>query len=318
MEYPKCKHDAQTLRELQALPLGQKIFESRQRIAEWIKIWGEDKVYVAFSGGKDSTVLLDLVRRDYPNVPAVFVNTGLEFPEIVKFVRSIDNVTWIKPKMKFDEVIKHYGYPVISKEQSQFINEARNTKSDKLRDIRINGNKYGRGKVSKKWKFLLDAPFEVSHKCCDVMKKTPSKSYEKQTGRKPILGTMAAESQLRRQKYIKEGCNAFEGNRPTSTPIAFWTDKDIWAYIKLRSVQYSEIYDMGEERTGCTFCMFGCHHDSPNRFQKMARTHPKLHKHCMNKLGLKEVLEYCDIPTGCEIEKPKEAAGRMTQAEFDF
>ena len=67
---------------LQSLPLDIKIAKSKRRIQEWIDYYGEDKVYISFSGGKDSTVLLDLVRQVNPNIPAVFVDTGLEYPEI--------------------------------------------------------------------------------------------------------------------------------------------------------------------------------------------------------------------------------------------
>ena len=73
-----------TLTELQKLPLWRKIGIAQARIAEWHNHY-QGQVYIAFSGGKDSTVLLDLVRKLYPNVPAVFSNTGLEFPEIVEF-----------------------------------------------------------------------------------------------------------------------------------------------------------------------------------------------------------------------------------------
>ena len=91
------------LRQFQALPLEVKILKSQQRIREWVEHFGIDGVYISFSGGKDSTVLLDLVRSVYSEVPAVFSDTGLEFPEIRDFVRSIDNVTWVKPKLTFSE-----------------------------------------------------------------------------------------------------------------------------------------------------------------------------------------------------------------------
>lgn len=68
-------------------------------------------MYVSFSGGKDSTVLLDLVRSEYPNVKAVFVDTGLEYPEIRSFVKTFDNVEILKPKKNFKQVIQEYGYP---------------------------------------------------------------------------------------------------------------------------------------------------------------------------------------------------------------
>jgi len=93
-----------SLQMKQSMDLETKVLFSEARIAEWYdRYYG--KVYVSFSGGKDSTVLLDLVRRQYPEVPAVFVDTGLEFPEVRDFVRSIKNVIWLKPKKNFKQVI---------------------------------------------------------------------------------------------------------------------------------------------------------------------------------------------------------------------
>jgi len=77
----------------QALPLDLKIGLTKNRIRSWYEHW-HGNVYVSFSGGKDSTVLLDLVRQDYPDVPAVFCDTGLEYPEIRDFVKTFDNVVW--------------------------------------------------------------------------------------------------------------------------------------------------------------------------------------------------------------------------------
>ena len=83
------------------------------------------KVAVSFSGGKDSTVLLDLARRAFPDIPAVFVDTGLEYPEIREFVKTVPNVTWLRPEMPFSKVISEYGYPVISKDVARRIRYAR-------------------------------------------------------------------------------------------------------------------------------------------------------------------------------------------------
>ena len=113
------------LKMLQALPLEIKVLKTQQRIREFVQHYGVDGVYVSFSGGKDSTVLLHLVRELYPEIEAIFVNTGLEYPEIQKFVRTFDNVTIIRPKMRFDEVIKTYGYPFISKEASERVANAK-------------------------------------------------------------------------------------------------------------------------------------------------------------------------------------------------
>ena len=119
------KQTIEELRRLQSQPLEKKIIMTRQRIREWVEHYGENGVYVSFSGGKDSTVLLDIVRKDYPNIPAVFVDTGLEYPEIREFVKGYDNVVWLKPKMNFRQVIEKYGYPFISKEVSECVYGAR-------------------------------------------------------------------------------------------------------------------------------------------------------------------------------------------------
>ena len=90
----------QDLSIMQAWPLERKIRVTQAKILEWYHHYG-GKVAVSFSGGKDSTVLLDLVRRALPDVPAVFVDTGLEYPEIREFVKTVPNVTWLRPEMPF-------------------------------------------------------------------------------------------------------------------------------------------------------------------------------------------------------------------------
>ena len=117
-------HTKEKLKELQELPLERKILITQARLIEWYKYY-EGNVYLSFSGGKDSTVLLDITRKIFPDVEAVFVNTGLEFPEIQSFVKTFNNVTILRPKMRFDEVIKEYGYPMISKEVSEKVFNAR-------------------------------------------------------------------------------------------------------------------------------------------------------------------------------------------------
>lgn len=113
------------LKELQQLPLERKVGFTAARIAEFYKAM-DGKVCVSFSGGKDSTVLLYLVRSLFPDVKAVFADTGLEYPEIRDFVKTFDNVDWVKPSIPFNKVIEKYGYPVISKDCAQRIHEYHN------------------------------------------------------------------------------------------------------------------------------------------------------------------------------------------------
>ena len=346
------RHTPYDLKQMQSLPLEAKIIMTQQRIRQWHEHW-EGQVYISFSGGKDSTVLKHIVDGMYDDIPSVFVNTGLEYPEIQKFVKSQKNVVVVRPEMRFDEVLKSHGYPVVSKEVSSCVYGARHgggtDKWKKTRLQRLMGellNSDGTKSIfnCEKWGFLLDAPFEISDKCCKVMKKSPAMRYAKQTGRKAIVGTMACESRLRYQKWLQHGCNAFDSKVPTSQPLSFWTEQDVLHYIKKFNVPYCSVYGdividehdnadsvegqinaidylgdyepedklktTGCSRTGCIFCMFGCHLEKePNRFQRLKETHPRQYEYCIGGgemvdgkwqpskegLGLGKVLDYINV-----------------------
>lgn len=301
------QHNLDGLKQMQSLPLDIKIQMTKLRIKAWYDHWDGD-VYVSFSGGKDSTVLKHIVDSMYDDIPSVFINTGLEYPEVRQFALKQKNTIRIDPKMKFYEVIEKYGYPVVSKEQSQYIYECRTTKSEKLRNRRLYGDERKMGKISNKWMYLLDAPFKISNMCCNITKKYPVKKYEKETGRKAILGTLACESATRTVNWLKFGCNAFTNTRPTSQPLSFWTEQDILQYIYENKLEIPSVYGeviktedgfetTGLHRTGCMFCLFGIQkEEQPNRFQIMQKTHPRQYEYCLNKLGIKNVLEFMKIP----------------------
>lgn len=305
-------------------PLEEKIQITIARIIEWYEYWN-GQVYVSFSGGKDSTVLKHIVDSIYDDVPAVFANTGLEYPEVRKFVMSQNNITVVKPKLRFDETIKKYGYPVISKEIGQVVECARKEQPwaiRKLNGLGVDGQPSPYAQRTIKYKYLVNAPFNSTDRCCHVMKKRPFKSYETQTKRKGIVGTMTSESLLRQNSWMKYGCNAFSAKHPISAPISFWTEQDVLEYIVTRDIPYASVYGeikqnedgkyytTGCDRTGCMFCAFGAHLEKePNRFQKLKETHPRQYEYCIgggeyvdglwvpNKegLGLGKVLDYIGV-----------------------
>lgn len=289
------------LKTRQAYPLELKVEMSRLRIREWAKHYYKN-TYIAFSGGKDSTVLLDLVRGEFKDTPAMFVDTGLEFPEIRGFVKTVKNVFWTKPKKSFKEIIEKVGYPVVSKMVSMAINRYRNTSDPVQKQLRLwgginptSGKKQTTGVIPKKYHYLIDAPFKISEACCDFLKKRPYKKFDKESGLCPYVGMMAEDSNMRKVQYYKRGCNQYS-DYPKSNPLSFWTQDDIWEYIKTRDLKYSEIYDMGYSRTGCIFCLFGLQKEGrPHRFDLLKETHPKLHNFCMDKLGIGNVLTFMGV-----------------------
>jgi len=257
-------------------------------------------VYIAFSGGIDSTVLLDLVRKNYPNILAVRV-VEPSYKELNMFVNSIDNVDKLNPKRNFKYIINKYGYPIISKEISCYVDRYRNTKSEdvkkfRLTGIRKDGTKAKVGFISKKWRFLVDAPFKISDRCCNFIKKYPFKNFEKKNNLKPFIGTKSVDSNNRLRNYLKYGCNIFDKEKEKSRPLSFWREIDIWNYVRSNKLNYCSLYDMGEKNLGCIFCMFGVHLESvPNRFQRMYHINKKVYNYAMNILDIKSVLDYIKI-----------------------
>lgn len=284
----------------------EKLQETEQYIKCWVDSWGEDNVYVAYSGGWDSTVLLHIARRLFPNIKAVFSNTGLEFPELVKFVKQTGNTTIIRPKFPFHKVIEKYGWPIISKNVAMAVSRYRNTKREDQKQYRLygrydeNGRHLRAGTIPKKWHHLINAPFDISDECCRHMKKNPFRDYEKDTGYKPMLGIMADESDQRRRDVKSRGCNVYNAKKPQSRPIAHWSKDDVVRYTDQFDVPICDIYQKGYDRTGCMFCMFGLEQEmkktGTNRFLLMKVTHPKQYKYIIETLGGGQVLDFLGIP----------------------
>jgi len=288
--------DIGELKQKQSLPLEAKVLMTERRIRDWYSSY-QGQVYISFSGGKDSTVLLHLVRNLYPEVEAVFIDTGLEYPEIREFVKRFANITILRPKMVFTDVLAKYGYPAVSKKIARMMRDLQNpsVQNAATRKVYLEGK--GPWTLPKKWKYLVDAPFKISDRCCEVMKKEPINRYNRASKKKAFVGMMATDSRQRQAAYLQTGC--FNHKKGICTPIAFWTEQDIWAYIKQHHISYCSIYDTGIDRTGCMFCMFGVHlQKRPNRFELMKKTHPELYQYCIKNLGMGKVLDYLKIEYG--------------------
>ena len=159
-----------------------------------------------------------------------------------------------------------------------------------------------------KWLPLCrDVPVMISHYCCQKIKKDPLNAYKKRTGRYPIMATMAEESRVRKQAWLRTGCNAFEG-KIQSKPMSFWTEQDVMQYIIKNDIEICSVYGdivavdedgneydphtlltdgcklkcTGCDRTGCIYCGFGAHLEKGvTRFQRLAWTHPRQYEYCI-------------------------------------
>lgn len=282
------------LKRFQAESLDEKFQRTFAKVSEWYARW-DNEVYVSFSGGKDSTVLADICARWCKIIEKplylVFVNTGLEYPEIRHHVENF--AQWLRdkygievvleilrPKMRFDEVVRKYGYPIIGKRQADSVDLGRQNLKDNKYTLRLltlgidpdegakmglslpsaemldrynktrDGSKYN----TPKYRPLLYTDFEISSKCCGVMKKAPMDEYAKKTGRKPMMATMACESMVRESAWLKNGCNMFDGNKPKSAPMSFWTEQDVLQYIKEAQDEYDREYNWKIKRINMPYC----------------------------------------------------------------
>jgi len=296
------------------LPYEAKLSLSARRIRDWYE-YHDGAVYVSFSGGLDSTVLVHMVWTVLKKqVPLVFVDTGLEYPQLKEFVSRFDDVEILRPEMSFKNVIKEFGYPLVSKETASKIWKLRHGNlSDKYRNYLLHGDERGSfGKLAECWKFLIDAPFDTSEKCCHIMKRAPFRKYAKLTGRVPYIGITQDEGFRRQREYNRTGCNVYSAKEPKSQPLGFWRRQDILRYVVENNLEicsvYGDIkeengvyYNTGVNRTGCIFCAFGCHlEEEPNRYQRLRESDIKRYEFVMKPmsqggLGFDYVLNYCNF-----------------------
>ena len=264
------------------MSLDDRVRDACHRIEELYYETG-GKCYVSFSGGKDSTVLLSLIKQCEeiltipPNaIPAVFSNTGIEMQITIDFVKWVKdnyypNVITIRPEKSFDWVVKNEGKPIKSKMKSKDLRQYHNGKrSDSLLLLL-----YGQAKTGKYMnKHLIgdhdihmlhdDFPIKPSHKCCDWMKKKPFEQYAKEFDMKGCMqgvrqGEGGARDSAAQTRLLHGGklCTWIKGGVIQKAPIIDWTEQDVEEYIKLYNVPLSKAYtEYGFHRTGCCACPY--------------------------------------------------------------
>lgn len=369
----KEKYSFKEIIEAQKRPLEEKISLSVEVLRKAYKL-SRHNVAIAFSGGKDSTVVADLIERflpeEFSRTFCIFGNTGVEFPESLKFARSYGNnhfgvrfketkplelqepelrynfareiVNQLEKENALDEVLKSDGK---LKSQKALINAAKRrgyvldrsncfkvgTKmtfaycleqygapllgksASKLDAHRINIEcflKYSdtaseKDELKEYYDTLRECKY--SQHCCTLLKKKPSEKIQAELDCDVIIkGLMAAESHTRMVNVATRG-HIFASSRPHIkdgafyhvSPIAMWTDDDIWDYIHKYAVEYSSLYDItytdkdGEEkhikRNGCMFCGTDIQFKD-NHLSVLRQTHPKAYRVCMEQYGYKHEL----------------------------
>lgn len=285
------------------MALSQKITEAQHRI-ESLYYETEGQCYVSFSGGKDSTVMLALVKMcedlmTIPKdaIPAVFSNTGIELGITVEFVKWVKenyypNLITIYPVKSFDWVVKNEGKPVKSKLRSKDLRQWHcGKRSDALLLLLLRGqygdNHYAaKHLLADKDMHMIHDDFDIvpSHKCCDWMKKKPFEKYNKESGMKGcMVGVRAGEGGAReaalQSRIIRGGkpCTWVKKGVIQKAPLIDWTDDDIEEFIKEYNVPLSKAYtEYGFDRTGCMLCPYSKHIDrdltylyyhEPNRYK---------------------------------------------------
>lgn len=243
-----------------------RLRERLRKIYTVIRDYGEDEFYISFSGGKDSTVVSELVDMAVPGnkIPRVFVNTGIEYNLILDFVKKKsqidDRIVMLEPTVPIKPMLEKEGYPFKSKYHSRAVREYR-SKGEEA----IWAKKYLHGEniwaerncpEKLKYQFTDECNLNISEKCCDRLKKEPLKAYEKRSGRKmAILGLMPSEGGFRRNatcmSFVRDKLKSFS---PLAIVDKNWEDWFVEKYNVDVSAIYREPYNL--VRTGCKGCPF--------------------------------------------------------------
>jgi len=269
------KDRLEQLRALQSLSLRKKIELSEGFITHLL--CDHKHPIVAWSGGRDSTVLLSLVLQQKPDVEVAWVDTGVEFPECVRFIKRIKNEWGLnlhvaKAETSFWKVVEEYGWPMLGKGGSGYWW----SRADRL-------EREGKTKLAKATR---DA--QISAACCRILKEKPMRKLCRSLGVDCIIvGNLVSESRQRFLTWAKKGQCYFNQKemRCTAWPLAWWTHEDILQFHRKVRLPYSPIYDMGHSRNGCWPCLMDIRFPD-NKLKALRQSHPKLWRFIIVNKGL--------------------------------
>lgn len=232
-------------------------------IRDTIHKYGEEKFYLSFSGGKDSTVVHYLLDMALPEnqIPRVFSNTGIEYNAILKFVRDLgkedDRFITIYPKQNIKQMLERVGYPFKSKEHSTKLGLwQRGSRSQyvlKYKNDSSANSKYACPDILK-YQFEEGVPFKVSEFCCHELKKKPFKRYSKESGRSITITGMMREEGGHREHI--DCIVTKNGSVIKFHPLAKVSNEWEEWFIEHFNIKLCELYypPFNFKRTGCKCC----------------------------------------------------------------
>jgi hypothetical protein len=281
------------LDRMRGFTLQRKIQITTTRFIEWYNIFGGE-IYLSFDGTPESRVLVDIGQRFYRSGMAersgvmrlAHARTGAELAELDEYIarearllaaQSGVSIEYLEPEYRYDEIVKQFGLPVVSREVSACIASARRGAAWAVRELT-------EGK-HKRYKAIMDSGVKVSPFCCDVLRERPYKDYESRTGLARVIPSLA-EAGESEQIWMRVGCNSPE--RMESRPMSFWTRADVIEYANAAGIALPGF------PTGCARCMYG----------KDAGYYRELYKRdewwnrCVVSTGIERVLEIMGFDHG--------------------